>query len=231
LRTGSGWFRDEHKRIRHDLAMLVEAAALALVGSIYPLAALIVIGLLARPGGQRLALVFLAGAALAVTVTALVVLWLLATLDLTATRSRAPSGWLYVALGLALVVIAAVLIRRRGQPDTPSTPRQVGLLGAFVLGAVMYVPGPMYVAAVKTVSDADAGDALTALGIVVCVVCVLVLTEGPIVFRFLAPNRSERALVAYGNFVSKHGRDALLAAALVVGGYLISRGAYMVWSA
>ena len=211
--------------------MLAEAAALALAGSIYPLSALVVIGFLTRPGGRRLALVFLAGAALGVTLVALVELWVLATLNISADHSRAPSGWLSIALGLALVVVAGVLIRRRGKTETSSTPRQVGVLGAFLLGGVMYLPGPMYIAAVKTVSDADAGTALTAVGIVVCVVCVLVLTEGPIVFQMVAPHRSERALAAYGKFISEHGRDALLAAALVVGGYLISRGAYMVWSA
>jgi len=211
--------------------MLAEAAALALAGSIYPLAALIVIGFLTRPGGRRPALVFLGGAAVAVTAVALVELWLLATLDLTENRSRAPSGWLFVGLGLALVVIAVVLIRRRGNADKPTAPREPGLLAAFLLGAVMYLPGPMYIAAVKTVADAGAGAALTAAGVVVCVVSVLVLTEGPIVFQFVAPHRSERALAAYGTFVSKHGRDALLAAALLVGGYLISRGIYMIWSA
>jgi hypothetical protein len=229
--AASGWLRRDHRRIRHDLAMLAQAAVLALAGSIYPLAALIVIGLLSRPGGRPLALVFLAGAALAVTLVAVVELWVLATLDITANRSRAPSGWLFILLGLALVVVALVLIRRRGKTETSSSPRQVGLLGAFLLGGLMYLPGPMYIAAVKTVADAGASAVLTTVGIVVCVICVLVLTEGPIVFQFVAPRRSERALSAYGKFISQHGRDALLVAALVVGGYLISRGAYMVWSA
>jgi hypothetical protein len=211
--------------------MLAEAAVLALAGSIYPLAALIVIGLLSRPDGRPLALVFLAGAALAVTLVAIVELWVLATLDITANRSRAPSGWLFILLGLSLVVLAVVLIRRRGKTDTPPAQRQLGFVGAFLLGAVMYLPGPMYIAAVKTVADAGASAALTTVGVVVCVVCVLVLTEGPIVFQWLAPRRSERALAAYGRFISQHGRDALLGAALVVGGYLISRGAYMIWSA
>jgi Sap-like sulfolipid-1-addressing protein len=227
----SGWLQHEHRRIRHDLAMLAQAAVLALAGSIYPLAALIVIGLLSRPGGRPLALVFLAGAALAVTLVAVIELWVLVTLDITANRSRAPSGWLSILLGLALVVIAVVLIGRRGTTDAAPAPRQIGIVGAFLLGAVMYLPGPMYVAAVKTVADAGSSAALTTVGIVVCVVCVLVLTEGPIVLQWVAPRRSERALAAYGRFISQHGRDALLGAALVVGGYLISRGAYMVWSA
>jgi hypothetical protein len=227
----SGRLRHEHRRIRHDLAMLAQAAVLALAGSIYPLAALIVIGLLSRPRGRPLALVFLAGAALAVTLVAVIELWVLVTLDITANRSRAPSGWLFILLGLALVVIAVVLIGRRGTTDAAPAPRQIGIVGAFLLGAVMYLPGPMYVAAVKTVADAGSSAALTTVGIVVCVVCVLVLTEGPIVFQWVAPRRSERALAAYGRFISQHGRDVLLGAALVVGGYLISRGAYMVWSA
>jgi hypothetical protein len=210
--------------------MLAQAAVLALAGSIYPLAVLIVIGLLSRPRGRPLALVFLAGAALAVTLVAVIELWVLVTLDITANRSRAPSGWLFILLGLALVVIAVVLIGRRGTTDAAPAPRQIGIVGAFLLGAVMYLPGPMYVAAVKTVADAGSSAALTTVGIVVCVVCVLVLTEGPIVFQWVAPRRSERALAAYGRFISQHGRDVLLGAALVVGGYLISRGAYMVWS-
>jgi hypothetical protein len=226
----SGRLRHEHRRIRHDLAMLAQAAVLALAGSIYPLAVLIVIGLLSRPRGRPLALVFLAGAALAVTLVAVIELWVLVTLDITANRSRAPSGWLFILLGLALVVIAVVLIGRRGTTDAAPAPRQIGIVGAFLLGAVMYLPGPMYVAAVKTVADAGSSAALTTVGIVVCVVCVLVLTEGPIVFQWVAPRRSERALAAYGRFISQHGRDVLLGAALVVGGYLISRGAYMVWS-
>jgi hypothetical protein len=221
----------EQVRIGHDLVMIGQAAVLALAGSIYPLAALIVIGLLTRPDGLRLALICLAGAALAVTLTALAVLWLLATLDLNTDQSRAASGWLYVALGLTLVVIAAVLIRRRGTPHTPPPPRQPGPLAAFLLGIAMYFPGPMYVAAIKTVSDANAGAAMTAVGVAVCVVCVLALAEGPIVFRCVARQRSERALAAYGSFVAEHGRDVLLAAALVVGGYLISRGLYIVWTA
>src|SRR5436190_23444967 len=99
--------------------MLAEAAVLALAGSIYPLAALIVIGILSRPGGRPLALVFLAGAALAVTLIAVVELRVLATLDITANRSRAPSGWLFIVLGLSLVVLAVVLIRGRGKTGTP----------------------------------------------------------------------------------------------------------------
>ena len=211
--------------------MLAQAAVLALAGSIYPLAALIVIGFLSRPDGRPLALVFLAGAAVAVTLVAIVEIWVLTTSNITANHSRAPSGWLSVGIGLVLVVIAAVLIRRRGKADTPSTPPRPGFVGAFLLGAVMYLPGPMYIAGVKTVADAGASVAVTTVGVVVCVVCVLVLTEGPIVFQLVAPRRSQRALAAYGSFVAEHGRDALLAAALVVGGYLISRGIYLIWSA
>jgi hypothetical protein len=58
-----------------------------------------------------------------------------------------------------------------------------------------------------------------------------VLTEGPIVFQLVAPAPLTASPRRIRQFVAKHGRDALLAAALVVGGYLISRGIYLIWSA
>ena len=107
-----------------------------------------------------------------------------------------------LVLGVALIGLAIYLRRKR--PDasaakTPSGPSKIeryleSRRLAFVLGLTLYVlPSPIYVAAVKTIADAQLSTSSELLSLAATVAVMLWLIEVPMLMLLAVPDRASGA--------------------------------------
>jgi hypothetical protein len=172
----------------------------------------------------RYAFAYVAGAALAEGAGTAVVLISLGAAGFTHQRPTR-SGWFYVAIGLLMLVFAALIVvrsRRRsgkgGAADKRDSRLHEGRLAvAFGLGVVMWLPSPTYLAALKEINDTHSGWALTTVYAAVCVILVLWILEIPIILFLIYRETARHHLGTVNGWIKEHGRT-LLAVLTAVGG-------------
>jgi Sap, sulfolipid-1-addressing protein len=209
-----------------------EALSLALAASIYPpaVAAIIALG---RGTDVRLRVVLMVLAALlTVFVTGSLLLLLLNDLGATSDTQLTVSAWLYLAGGLALVVLA-VWLRRRPPKETPKQPsggskterylesRRLVLL----LGVILYVvPSPIYLGAVKAIADAKVSTPTQLVYLAVVALVMLWMIELPMLVLLAFPRGGSSALESVNDWFVRNGRLVAVIAAAGAGLYLIGVG-------
>jgi hypothetical protein len=172
----------------------------------------------------RYAFAFVAGAALASSAGTAAVLIGLGASGFTRQRPTR-SGWFYVAIGVLMLVFAALIVlrmRRRsgkeGAEDKRGSRIQEGRLAvAFGLGFVMWLPSPTYVAALKEINDTHSGWALTTVYAGVAVIIVLWILEIPLIFFLLYRDTARHHLGTANGWIKQHG-PKVLAVLTAVGG-------------
>jgi hypothetical protein len=211
-----------------------QALALALAASIYPpaAAAVIALGRGAQVRSRVFAFVF-AAVATTYAMGALVLL-VLEELGATGTHHLTPSAGIDLALGVLLIVLAAHLHRSRprasADPVSQSGPSKIARYLesrrlAFVLGVTLYIlPSPIYIAAVKTIADADLSTSSELLGLVATVAVMLWLIELPMLILLAVPDRAARELERVNAWFSGHGRLLAVVVSAGAGVYLIAIG-------
>jgi len=96
---------------------------------------------------------------------------------------------------------------------------------AFMLGIVLYVlPSPIYIAAVKSVADANASTGAELVSLVVVVAIMLWMIELPMVLLLAFPARAVATLEGVNRWFARNGRTLGILAAFAVGVYLIVKG-------
>src|SRR4051794_11036734 len=185
----------------------------ALAAAISPPAILVLLVLLAREPVRPRALAYLAGAAAMTVGVGLLGVALLHGTDLAGgAGDHQLSGGADVAIGAALLAFAAMVQRRPPRPARPSetTGWQQRLLGrpatAFVLGAAMYAPSPLYLAALKTVADAGLSAAGDVVWVLLLSACVLLFVEIPVAAALFWPEQTRERLAGVDRLLKRHGR-------------------------
>ncbi len=186
-----------------------EAIALALAASIYPpaVAAIIALGRGAQVRTRVLAFVL---AAAAITYAAgVLMLFVLAGLGATGPLHYTPSAALELALGVVLIAFAVRLKRKPPKPQAP--PKFERYLQshrlAFALGLTLYLlPSPIYVAAVKSVADADYSTSHELLSLAITVATMLWLIELPMLMLLAVPDRAASVLERTNRWFARRGR-------------------------
>ena len=189
---------------RHIMSALPQALPLALSAALYPPALVIVLLLLVSEHPRRLVLAYFAGAAILTITAGLVGLAVLNGTGATSSDSRAVSGWVDIAIGLALIGVTAWAWRRRGQEQAePAEDRHAPRTGriarwttrattsqkwALALGLVMFLPSPLYLLAIKTVADSGDSTASNIVAVIICAVGVMLFVEIPVVGLFVRPD-------------------------------------------
>jgi hypothetical protein len=209
-----------------------QAISLALAASIYPPAVAAVIAL-GRGTDVRLR-VFLMVCAAVLTVFATGALMLLLFEDLGASgnQHRTPSAGVEIAIGAVLLGLAYRLSRPR--PESPQgeeageskTARYLESRRlVLVLGFVLYVlPSPIYIGAVKAISDSG-GSTSTQLAYLAVVVAVMLwMIEVPMFMLIAFPARSAAALESVNAWFARNGRTLAVLVAAGAGLYLIGTG-------
>jgi len=195
-----------------------ETIALALAASIYPpaVAAIIALGRGARVRAR--VIVFVLAAAGITYATGVLMLSVLVGLGATGPLHYTPSASLELGLGIVLIAFSVHLWRRPPRTSSPSKVERYlrSTRLAFVLGMTLYVlPSPIYVAAVKTLADANfsTGHQLVALAFTVAV--MLWLIELPMAMLLAMPGRAALVLERTNRWFARRGR--LLAVLLCAG--------------
>jgi hypothetical protein len=208
-----------------------QALALALAASIYPPAVLAVIALGRGSQVRSRVLAFVLAAALITYVVGTIVLFLLDEVGATGPHHLTPSAALDLGFGVLLLGFAVYLRRKQPPSEKPkdSTSKIDRYLQstrlAFVLGITLYVlPSPIYIAAVKEISDAKLSTGGKLLGLLATVAVMLWLIELPMLALLLFPARASDSLEQINAWFTRRGRLLAVLACAAAGVYLIVKG-------
>jgi hypothetical protein len=225
-----------------DLASIFLLSLLAMFNPTL-LAAVTVMMLL--PNTKRLMLGYLLGAYTTSISLGLLIVFSLNDSSSVSTAKRSLSPVEDVVLGLLLVLVAVVLgggraqrlrdrrrerkeEKRPGEAKKSLPERMLGSGSArdtFAAGVILTFPGVSYLTALDRMAKLDAGTAATvALVIAFCLVQQLLL-EVPLLGYALAPERTQRAVTDFREWLARNGRRAGTIGAAVLGGLLLLRGA------
>jgi hypothetical protein len=202
--------------------MPAQALELALAASIYPPALLAIIALGRGPQLKSRVVVFVLGALLVTYALGVLMLFVLDEL-----------GAFDLALGVVLIGVAFYLRRKGRGASTAKTPNGPSKIErylesrrlAFVLGLTLYIlPSPIYVAAVKTIADAQLSKSGELLALATTIVVMLWLIEVPMLMLLAVPDRAADLLERTNLWFTEHGRLLAVIVSAGVGAYLIIKG-------
>jgi hypothetical protein len=209
-----------------------QTLTLALAAALYPVGLLAVSFLLASDKPMRLGLSFYAGAATTLFLVGTVVISVFHGAG--ANSSGNARGGFRIGVGTAMLVVAWVLSHRPTKKREPNTAPswQVRLGGAkpgtvFVTGAILYSPSGTYMGAVTQIATSSGGWPAE-LQLLVVIAIVLAAVEIPLLTYALWPEATARILRRVEGWVNRHGRQALITALVLVGGYLLIDGLILV---
>jgi hypothetical protein len=210
---------------------------LALLAALNPtlLGATTVMLLLSNPG--RLMLGYLLGAMMTSVTLGLVIVFSLQDTSVVNDAQNAINPAVDIALGAVALVVARVLgpgrthKARRPPPEKPKAPprwqtklSQSSPRGAFVVGALLTLPGASYLAGLRQIADLNYADAVTVLLVIAFNLVMLMLIELPLLGFAFAPDWTRRQVAAAKGFAARHGRRAAAYALGVIGAALIIKG-------
>ena len=213
-----------------------QALELALAASIYPPAVVAVIALGRGPQLKSRVVVFVLGAVLITFALGVLMSLVLDELGATGSHHWTPGGAFDLTLGVALIGLAVYLRRKRPEEtdtdtaDTVSGPSKIeryleSRRLAFMLGVTLYVlPSPIYVAAVKTIADAQLSTSSELLALAVTVAVMLWLIEVPMLMLLAMPDRASRLLERANLWFTENGRLLAVLVSAGVGIYLAIKG-------
>ncbi len=219
------------------MSALSQAVPLALAAAFYPPAIIVVILLLTGEHPRRLVLFYLAGAALIVVSVGVVFLFVLTGTGANQQENTTASAGVDVALGVALLALAAWAWHRRGRP--PAEPKEesqdsrlvqisqratTSTRWAFVLGILMYLPSPFYLAAIKAVADSGDSDGSKLLAVLICAICVMLFVEVPAIALLLRPDGVQASLERFQAWLGRNAWALLAVLAAVAGALLLISG-------
>jgi hypothetical protein len=226
-----------------------QALALAFAASIYPPAVVAVIALGRGEQVRSRVLAFVVAALLITYAIGTILLFLLEDVGATGSHHLTPSAALDLALGVLLLGLAVRLRRKqRAQQEEIERERAAATGGAsavsvakkgtskierylesrrlaFVLGITLYVlPSPIYIAAVKEISDASLSTGGKLVALLVTVAVMLWLIELPMLALVLFPARASSSLEQINAWFTRNGRLLAVIACAGAGAYLSVKG-------
>lgn len=212
-----------------EIAGLGLAVAVTSPGSVVT-----VIVLLTMSNGVRRAIAFICGWILAIGVLGVLMVFVLHGQDFGSrqtTPSRTASA-IEVVLGLLLVIVSFRAYRRpRQQTKSQSPPKWLDRLdrihwalgvavGAFMLSFALTI------AAMAEILKAHVDTADAVVAALVFALASIVTISAPVVVVIVAPDRSAQVLASWKAWLLGHARSIALILLMVIGVFLLVRGAY-----
>jgi Sap, sulfolipid-1-addressing protein len=97
-------------------------------------------------------------------------------------------------------------------------------LTAIVVGALVFLPGLTFIAALQVIATARVGLPPSALGLVIVIVINVAFVWLPFLAYLAAPDLTTRKLTAFNTWLRAHGRILVMLALLVAGAVLVGNG-------
>lgn len=219
------------------MSALPRALPLALAAAVYPPALVVLLLFASQRAARRLVLAYFLGAALLTIGAGLIALEVLAGAGATTPQSRSASGGASVFVGVLLLILAAWAWRRRA--SSPDATERVGRGGgladwtqraltslrwAFALGLAMFLPSPLYLLAVKEISDSPDSTASQLLAVIICAIGVLLFVEFSLLALYLRPAAMESGLTRVQRWLSRNGWTLVAVLALIAAIYAMVKG-------
>ena len=212
--------------------MLAQAASLALLAAISPTALLILAVYLGAAEPRRTAAYYLAGAIVMSVITAAIAVVVIRAAGLNLQRSHTPRYGLRLGLGVLALAGAVVMSRRKPAPAGTAQGGLVSRLAAepspriaFLAGLLIFAPGVTVIAAVQVIATAQAGLALTTVGVAVVVVISVMIVWLPLAAYLAAPTFTASKLKALNGWLRLRGRAIAIAVMTIAGAVLVLNGA------
>jgi Sap, sulfolipid-1-addressing protein len=214
--------------------VLAQAAGFAVLAALSPTALLVTATYLGSARPRLAALCYLAGAVAMSTVMGIVVLLLLRGTHLQLRSHHTPRDGLRFGLGLLILAAGAVVAARyRLRPPDPARPDK-GIVSrlvaspapatAIAAGLLIFLPGVTFIAATQVIATAQAGPAVSALGMAMIIVINVAFVWLPFLAYLAAPDFTSRELTAFNAWLRAKGRLLLTLVLLVAGVILATDG-------
>jgi hypothetical protein len=211
-----------------------EAAGLALVAAFYPPAMLIAAVYLVSERPGRMAVVYLAGGLLMVSLIGTIVLVAIRAGGLSHVGQHPTRSGLRLGLGAVALGAAVLIARRSPKPPDPAKPKKPSLvarlsaepkaLKAFLAGVVVFGPSVSFIAAVQVVATAKASVAATVGAMAMIIVLTVSFAWIPLLAYVIAPDWTIRVLTSFDQWLRRHGKTILVVAIGVIGIVLVIQG-------
>jgi hypothetical protein len=210
--------------------MLTDAAGLAVLAALSPMAVLVSATFLRSPNPHRTVLIYLTGAIIMTALMATIVFVVLHAGHAYEPRERQTRYGVRLGLGL-LMLLAAGYLRRRGPKIRDPAKKDKGLISrliakpggwaAFIVGVLVYSPSLTFIAAVQVVATSKQGIAASIVDLILVIAITIAFVWLPLVLYLLAPERTSRILGASIGWLRAHGH-VLTVGALLIGGVLLT---------
>ena len=221
------------------MSALPTALPLALSASLYPPALLTLMLLLSAKHPRGLVLAYFAGAALLTIAAGLIALGALQSTSSSNHASSTASGWVDIAIGVALLALAAWAWKRHARDPRPTakpTSTGEGRLAvwsrratasqkwAFALGLAMFLPSPMYLLGISDIAATNDSSSSKITATLICAVAVLLFLEVTVLGMFVRPGTVTARINSLHGWLVRNGWTLASAAALIAGVYAIADG-------
>lgn len=192
---------------------------------------------------RRIAGLYVAGAVLMTVIMAITVLLVLQAAGLNQPRQHEPRYGLRLGLGIAALLVAALMIRRARRSAAADLPlvsakdkqRKPGLIArltasprpltAFLAGVILFAPSTTFIAAVQVVATSDAGASLVAVAMLIVIALTALCVWLPLVAYLAWPEATTRRLRDANGWLVANGRALAVIALLIAGVALTVNGA------
>jgi hypothetical protein len=213
--------------------MVLSAAGLALLAAVSPTALLIAAVFLGSARPRRTLLYYLVGAVLMSLIMCIALLAVLRGLDLSRPAEHDPRYGFRLALGLLLLIGAALVARRTPPIDGEAQAGFVSRLAAtptplsaFLVGVLVFAPGASFLAAVQVIATARASFELTALAVLLVVGINVLFVWLPLLLYVAYPRATAHNLAVFDGWLRAHTHELLIGVLAVVGVLMTANGIY-----
>jgi hypothetical protein len=223
---------------------LVSIFLLALLAMLNPTLLAAVTVMLLLPNPKKLMFGYLLGAYTTSITLGMLIVFTLHDSDGIDTTQRTLSPLADIVIGALLLLVAYALGGTRAEPlrerrrrrkeekeadgKTESLPeRMLGRGSArvtYAVGVMLSFPGVSYLTALSRTADLDYAAVPTALIVLGIALIQQFFLEAPLLGYAVAPERTERAVAGFRDWLARNGARAATVAAAVLGGLLVLRG-------
>ncbi|MGO9080014.1 MAG: GAP family protein [Streptosporangiaceae bacterium] len=214
--------------------VLAQAAGLALLAGLSPMAVLVAAVYLGAPSPRRVASSYLAGAVIVSVIMAIVVIVVLQAIHLQHPEHRTPRYGLRLAIGVLALAAAAVIARRKPRPPAEGTAKKPGLTSrliaeprpvtAFVVGMMLFGPSLSFIAAVEVIATARIALPLSTAAVAVVVILDALGVWLPVLCHLIAPEPTNRILKAFNGWIQARLRPLIIGGLVIMGLIMTGNG-------